>query len=259
MVKYKIILQYDGTRLNGWQKQGNTENTVQGKLERLLSELAGQPVAVQGASRTDAGVHAAAQVADFSLPQPCDCDYLLSYMNDRLPRDIAVQSVSTVPLRFHSRHSAHAKTYVYRIWNGPVRSVFDRQYQWYIPAGPQLQNGKIIEIPPLDVNAMGQAAADFTGTHDFGAFCTKRQAKKSSVRTVYGAAVEQDGPALRITFRGSGFLYNMVRIMVGTLVEIGTGERPANDVPRILAQGDRAAAGMTAPPCGLTLTDITYL
>lgn len=258
MGKYKIILQYDGTRLNGWQRQGNTDNTVQGKLEQLLCKMAGHPVEVRGAGRTDAGVHAAAQVADFDLEGTYDCEYLLAYMNTWLPQDITVQSVTPAPPRFHSRLNARTKTYEYRIWNDPVRPVFHRQYQWYIPWGAQLQAGKMSHIPPLNVTAMEQAAADFVGTHDFCSFCTKRQAKKSSVRTIYAVKVAQNGPEICISFCGNGFLYNMVRIMAGTLVEIGMGARPAGDIPRILEAGNREEAGMTAPAWGLTLKEITY-
>lgn len=259
MGNYKMIVQYDGTRLNGWQRQGNTGNTVQGKLEQVLGKMAGHPVEVRGAGRTDAGVHAAAQVADFALEEQYACGYLLAYMNAWLPRDIAVQSVEPAPPEFHSRLNAKKKVYEYRIWNDPVRPVFYREYQWYIPCGRQFQDGKISELPPLDLTAMERAAADYVGTHDFSSFCTKKQTKKSPVRTVYSVNLAQNGPEIRITFCGNGFLYNMVRIMTGTLVEIGEGRRPKDDIPRILAERSRKAAGMTAPACGLTLKEIIYL
>lgn len=245
MEHYKIIVAYDGSRYDGWQRQGNTDRTVQGRLESVLSRLDGQTVELRGAGRTDAGVHAKGQVADFFLrssPSPAGVwDYLTRY----LPEDIAVLSCETAPERFHSRLSAVGKRYVYRIWNSATPNVFERKYLTQWPDA-------------LEVNAMNEAASLLLGRHDFKAFCSNKKFKKSSVRTLTALRVERLGDEVRLTFEGDGFLYNMVRILTGTLVEVGMGERDPRSMPAILASLDRQNAGRTMPPQGLILDEVFY-
>ena len=241
----KLTIQYDGSRYDGWQRQGNTDNTVQGKLEGVLSRLAGRPVEVHGAGRTDAGVHALGQVASVKLPGEHTSEEILNYVNQYLPEDIAVTVVEEAEERFHARLSAKGKVYRYAIRMGAVPDVFRRKYQYRVEG-------------PLDVPAMERAAALLTGTHDYRSFCSNKRYKKSTVRTVQAIDIAADGPDLTITYRGDGFLYNMVRILAGTLLEVGLGERGAEEMPAILAALDRSAAGRTAPARGLTLMSVEY-
>ena len=245
MEHYKITLAYDGSRYDGWQRQGNTDRTIQGKLERVLSRLDEQPVELRGAGRTDAGVHAKGQVADFRLEHSLSPSEVHEYLNHYLPEDIAVLSCESCDPRFHARLSATGKRYVYRIWNSEIPNVFERKF---LTAWPQ----------ELDLEAMKQGAAHLVGTYDFKAFCANKKFKKSSVRTIYSIDITRIGNEIRFTFEGDGFLYNMVRILTGTLVEIGMGERGANDISAILASLDRTRAGRTMPPQGLILDEVFY-
>ena len=244
-MNWRLILSYDGSRYNGWQKQGNTENTIQGKLEQVLSRLMEQSIEVQGAGRTDAGVHALGQVASVRLPGKWDPRQLQEKLNEYLPEDIAVLEAAPAEDRFHARLSARGKTYRYEIRIGTVPDVFRRKYQWQLADQPDLEK-------------MRAAAAQLIGTRDFRSFCGNRQFKKSTVRTVESIDIQQDGADLTITFRGDGFLPYMVRILTGTLVEVGLGKIPAASIPEILAAKDRMAAGPTAPAKGLTLVEVRY-
>ena len=219
-MNYKMILQYDGTRYNGWQKQGNTDNTIQGKLETLLSRIAGEPVEIHGAGRTDAGVHAAGQ-------------------------DIEVTSLARMPERFHSRLNAVDKTYEYRIVIDGRKHVFERKYVYFPEA-------------PLDVEKMKEASKAFIGTYDFRSFCANKRMKKSTVRTITGIDFcEKDG-ILIISYTGTGFLYHMVRILTGTLVEAGMGKRDIASMMELLKAKNRESAGFLAPACGLLLKEVRY-
>lgn len=244
-MNYKLTIQYDGSRYDGWQKQGNTDNTIQGKLEAVLSRLAGQPIELHGAGRTDAGVHAEGQVASVKLPGNRPADEVMDYLNRYLPEDIAVIAAEEVHDRFHARLSAAGKIYRYDIRLGTTPDVFRRKYQYRVEE-------------PLNIDAMRQAAALLTGTHDYRAFCANKRYKKSTVRTVHNIDIQVVGFDMTITFRGNGFLYNMVRILTGTLLEVGLGERKAEDMPAILDSLDRTRAGKTAPAQGLTLVEVTY-
>ena len=245
MSNYRLTLCYDGTRWKGWQKQGNTEHTIQGKLETLLSRLLDQPVEVAGSGRTDAGTHAAMQVASFRAKTKLSPEEILSGLRQYLPADIGALSLEEAPPRFHARLSCVGKTYVYRIWNSPVPNVFERNYLYFLDE-------------PLDLSAMGRAAAALTGTHDYRAFCSLKRYKKSTVRTVEEIRIEALGPELRLTFSGDGFLYHMVRILTGTLLAVGGGELKPEDMADILASRDRTRAGETVPACGLCLTEVRY-
>ena len=245
---YKITIQYEGTRYDGWQKQGNTENTIQGKLEHVLERMTGQPVEVQGSGRTDAGVHAIGQVANFRLPDGWDqADAVMAYINRYLPEDIVVTAIEPVHDRFHSRLSAVKKVYTYQIETGQKRDVFIRRMQYGL--------GKT-----LDVEAMKKAAVLLEGTHDYKSFCGNPKMKKSTVRTVYSITVHEDpkSSVVSLAFVGNGFLQNMVRIMTGTLIEVGLGERSWQSMKNVLEAKDRQAAGVTAPAQGLCLAGVLY-
>lgn len=245
MYNYKLTIQYDGTRYRGWQVQGNTDQTIQGKLEGVLSRLTGQLVEVHGSGRTDAGVHALGQVANVKLPHPVEPSELLGELNRYLPADIGVIAAEPAPERFHARLNARSKTYRYRIWNSAIPNVLERSYLYVLPE-------------PLDVAAMERAAADLVGTHDFRSFCGLKRFKKSTVRTITDISITQDGAEVRLEFTGNGFLMRMVRILAGTLVEVGLGQRAADAMPAVLAAQDRAAAGPALPAQGLALVRVEY-
>ncbi|MCI8632723.1 MAG: tRNA pseudouridine(38-40) synthase TruA [Lachnospiraceae bacterium] len=245
MANYKLTIQYVGTKYNGWQRQGNTENTIQGKLEAILERLFTIPVEVIGSGRTDAGAHAFGQVANFHVPVEMDPEEILEYLNRYLPKDIAVSRVERVPDRFHSRFNVKRKTYQYRIWNSCISNVFEKNFVYEL-------------AEPLNTDRMKEAALYWIGEHDFKAFCSNKRLKKSTVRTIYEINIEELEPEIRITITGNGFLYNMVRIMVGTLIEIGMGEKLPSDVPAMLAGKDRRNAGFTAPSSGLMLMEVEY-
>ncbi len=245
MYNYKLTIQYDGTRYRGWQVQGNTDLTIQGKLEGVLSRLTGQPVELHGSGRTDAGVHALGQVASVKLPHPVEPSELLGELNRYLPADIGVIAAEPAPERFHARLNARSKTYRYRIWNSAIPNVLERSYLYVLPE-------------PLDVAAMERAAADLVGTHNFRSFCGLKRFKKSTVRTITDIAITQDGAEVRLEFTGNGFLMRMVRILAGTLVEVGLGQREADSMPAVLAAQDRAAAGPALPAQGLALVRVEY-
>ena len=245
MQNYKLTLSYDGTRYRGWQKQGNTAQTVQGKLEALLSRALEQPIEIAGSGRTDAGVHARRQVCSFRAETDKSCTEMLALLREFLPEDIGVLSLEKAPERFHARLSAVRKTYVYRIWNSATPCVFERKY---VCAEPH----------PLDLDAMRRAAAALCGRHEFSAFSTGKKTGRAATRTVESIAIERCGEEVRLTFTGDGFLYNMVRILTGTLLEVGLGERSPGDMAAILASRSRANAGPTAPAQGLFLWDVTY-
>lgn len=245
MKNYKLTIQYDGSRYSGWQMQGNTENTIQGKLQRVLGQLDGAPVEVQGSGRTDAGVHARGQVASVKLASEPECARLIAYCAQFLPRDIAVVDAQEAPERFHARLNARSKCYVYRIWNSLIPNVFERKYLC------QLEES-------LDPEAMAQGAALLVGTHDFRSFCGLRRFKKSTVRRIDAIQVERLGAEIRLTYTGNGFLNQMVRLITGALVETGLGLYPPEHITDILAAKDRSAAGRVMPPEGLCLESVTY-
>jgi len=245
MKNYKLTIQYDGTRYKGWQTQNTTDLTIQGKIEDILTRLAGRPVDLTGSGRTDAGVHAFGQVANVHLEETLTTEEIRDYLNRYLPEDIAVTAVEEADERFHSRYHALSKTYLYRIHTGKVPNVFERKYMY------MYQN-------PLDVSRMRQAADYLVGTHDFKAFCGNKKMKKSTVRTIYEIKLEETENELRIYYTGNGFLQNMVRILTGTLIEIGDGRREPEEIVSILEGKNREAAGYTAPACGLTLCKVTY-
>ena len=244
-MNFKLTIQYDGTHYDGWQRQGNTDNTLQGRLEGVLSRMVGKPVEIQGAGRTDAGVHARGQVASVHLPEGYTPQEVQNYLNRYLPEDVAVVDVVEVGERFHARLSATGKEYRYHIRMGSVPDVFARKYQYRVEE-------------PLDIPAMERAAGYLTGKHDFRSFCGNRRFKKSTVREVFHIGVEVCGSDLTLVYRGDGFLYNMVRILTGTLLEVGLGQRTPESMVDILEARERTAAGKTAPAQGLVLQEVYY-
>lgn len=245
MKNYKITIQYDGTRYSGWQVQKCTPDTIQGKIEHVIETLAGHPVEIMGSGRTDAGVHARGQVANFLIEDNFKKEEIFSWLNEHLPKDIAVIQIEEVADRFHSRFSAKSKTYVYRIHTGNYSNVFERKFVY---------DYKGI----LDVNRMREAAKLLEGKHDFKSFCGNKRMKKSTVRTIYEIKIEELPGELKISYTGNGFLMNMVRILTGTLIEVGDGRRTPESMTDILEGLDRELAGYTAPPQGLMLEQVYY-
>lgn len=243
----KLLLEYDGGRYDGWKRLGKKSSgvTIQGKLEEVLQKMTGEPIEVIGSGRTDAGVHARGQVANFHTDSNMKCWEMKYYLNRYLPQDIGVLYVAEVPERFHSRLNALSKRYVYRVSIGDVPCVFDRKYTWYC-------------FDRLDVGLMKKAAALMVGEHDFKGFSSVKKTNKSTVRTVTKIDFEVKDREIDMIFEGNGFLYNMVRIMAGTLIEVGTGDRELESVSEVFQTKDREKAGMTLPPQGLFLEEVFY-
>ena len=240
-----MTVAYDGSRYRGWQSQKSTDVTIQGKLNQVFSELEGRKVEVQGSGRTDAGVHALGQVASVRLTVEKSIPEIMEYVNHYLPDDIGITEMEEAPKRFHARLSAQRKTYCYRIFNSVAPNVFERKWMCRIPE-------------PLDLEKMRQGAGYLEGTHDFAAFCTRHQKKKSSVRTIYRLEILSEGAEVDIRITGNGFLHNMVRIIAGTLVEIGQGRREPMEIKQLLEEGIREQAGGTMPARGLILQSVEY-
>ena len=245
MSNYKMVLQYEGTRYQGWQRQETTGNTIQGKLEALLTKMCGEKVEIQGSGRTDAGVHARGQIANVHMNTDMTPAEIMEYMNRYLPEDIGVISVEEVGERFHSRLNAKGKTYCYRIINSTVPHVFERRYAYVYPAH-------------LNPEAMREAASYLIGTHDFASFTSAKKSKKSTVRTIEEIRIEVTGDIISIFYSGNGFLFHMVRILTGTLLEVGIGARKPEEIKEILAKKQRDSAGFLVPASGLTLLEVRY-
>lgn len=238
-------MQYDGTRYQGWQKQDSTDNTLQGKLESLLKKMVGKEIEVDGSGRTDAGVHARGQVANFHLETDKMPNEIMEYMNLYLPEDIGVISIKEVPERFHSRLNAKGKTYEYRVINSKIPHVFDRKYVYVVEE-------------KLDIEKMQKAANLLCGNHDFKAFTNNKRTKKSTERTIESIKITRSNDEIKFEFSGTGFLYHMIRIMMGTLLEVGSGIRKPEDVTYILKSGKRENAGALVPALGLCLVEVRY-
>lgn len=245
MYNYKLTISYDGTRYNGWQRQGNTENTIQGKLNEIIGKYLEEDVDLAGSGRTDKGVHAKGQVASFKCSKLLEMENFLQNINSYLPLDIRILDVSRVPERFHARLSAVSKTYEYVIDNGKAADVFSRKYAWRVEE-------------ELDTGCMKQAAKLLMGTHDYKSFCGNKHFKKSSIRTVTDISIKEEEGKIILEFKGDGFLQNMVRILTGTIVEAGAGLREADTMPDILDGKNRELAGRMAPPEGLFLKKVEY-
>ena len=244
MRNLRLDICYDGTRYKGWQRLPGSDQTLQGKLETVLSRLLNENIEVSASGRTDAGTHAKGQVVSFHCENSMPCEKILEGLRTYLPEDVGVYSCKETSPRFHARLNAKEKTYCYRLWNGTEPCVFERKYVY-------------IDRSCLDVKAMNEAAQLYLGTHDFSAFCSNKNMKKSTVRAIKSFTVEKSGQEIRFTVTGNGFLQHMVRIMVGTLLEVGKGERTADTIPQLFG-ARRSEAGPAVPACGLCLMEVTY-
>ena len=245
MANYKLIVAYDGARYKGWQRLTNNEDTIQGKIETVLSRMTNDEVQVIGAGRTDAGAHARAQVANFHTDFKTTPDEIFKYLTEYLPKDISIISITKAGPRFHARFNATSRRYVYQIRTGLTPNPFDRQYRLHVPE-------------KLNYRLMEEACEYFLGTHDFQSFTSRKSKVKSNERTITRLELVKDGNNLDIVFEGSGFLHNMVRIITGTLIEIGLGKKRPSDINNIFAAKSRAAAGYTVSPQGLFLDEVTF-
>ena len=244
MRNLRLDICYDGTRYRGWQRLPGKGDTIQGKLETTLSRILGEPIEISGSGRTDAGVHARGQVANFHCESAMSVGEILENLRRYLPEDIGIYSCRDVSPRFHARLNAKEKTYCYRIWNSDSPCVFDRRYVTVIPER-------------LNISLMEEAAGHLLGQHDFSAFCGNAKMKKSTVRYIRAIEIKPLGEEIQIYFTGNGFLHNMVRILVGTLIEVGRRERSADSIPELFG-GKRAEAGFLAPAQGLCLMEVFY-
>ena len=243
MRNYKLVISYDGSRYKGWQRQPLIDLTIQSTLENRVGELLGYPVEVSGSGRTDAGVHARGQVATVKVAGLLD-DNFIEKLNLVLPEDIRVLEMELVPNRFHARYSAKGKRYCYYIDTSERPSVFKRKFVYHYPQ-------------TLNLEEMKRAVNYLIGNHDFTAFTDDRE-EKSKVREIYDIQITREGSCLKLEYYGSGFLYHMVRILTGTLLEVGCGEKRPEDIPVIMEQKQRANAGFLAPAKGLFLEKVYY-
>ena len=244
MRNLRLDICYDGSRYKGWQRLPGTDATIQGKIEQCLSKILGEPIEISGSGRTDAGVHARGQVANFHCESTMPAPEILANLRRYLPEDIGIDSCKECSERFHARLNAKEKTYLYRLWNSEKPCVFERRFAAVMP-------GK------LDIAAMERAAAHLEGEHDFSAFCGNPKFKKSTVRFIRSVEIRRVGEETHFLFTGNGFIHNQVRIMVGTLIEVGRGEREPDSIPALFG-GKRAEAGFLAPAQGLCLMEVTY-
>jgi len=244
MRNLRLDICYDGTRYRGWQRLAGRDDTIQGKLETALSRILGEEIEISGSGRTDAGVHAKHQIASFHTESTQTCEEILEQLRRYLPEDIGIHSCKDASPRFHARLNAKEKTYEYRIWNSGAPCVFERRWVAVMPE-------------KLDLAAMSEAAQHLCGEHDFSAFCGNAKMKKSTVRYIRSIEILTVGNEVRLRFTGNGFLHNMVRILVGTLVEVGRGERTPESIEELFGN-KRAEAGFLAPAKGLCLEEVTY-
>lgn len=244
-MNYGLRIQYDGTRFDGWQRQKESDQTIQGKIEAVIGRMLEENIEIHGAGRTDAGVHALGQVANFHTQKKRDCAWMMEQMNRFLPEDIGILEVREMPERFHSRLWAKEKIYRYRIGRAKEKNVFTRRWVYGF-------------YEPLDLEAMRKAAQLLCGTNDYTSFCANKRMKKSAVRTVSEIKIEEKDAEIWMTFVGNGFLHHMVRIMTGTLLEVGTGKTDPQSMAQLLEKRDRQCAGRTAPAQGLALVQVLY-
>jgi len=244
MRNLRLDICYEGTRYRGWQRLSGTDNTIQSKLEQTLSRILGEPIEVSASGRTDAGTHAMRQVVSFHCESTMPCEEILFQLRRYLPADIGIYSCKNVSPRFHARLNAKTKTYVYRVWNSESPCVFDRKFVYIDPR-------------ELDLDTMVYGADSFLGEHDFSAFCANKKMKKSTVRFIHSFDIWRNGNEVVFKVTGNGFLHHMVRIMVGTLLEVGRGERKAESISELFS-GKREDAGELVPACGLCLMEVNY-
>jgi tRNA pseudouridine38-40 synthase len=244
MRNIRLDICYEGSRYRGWQRLPGKDDTIQAKLENALTRILGENIEISGSGRTDAGVHAQGQVASFHCRSNMPCDEILRELRKFLPEDIGIHSVKECSERFHARLNAKEKTYLYRIWNSDAPCVFQRKFVTQIPE-------------QLDLAAMTRAARYLEGEHDFSAFCGNPKFKKSTVRFIRSVRVYGMGGEVHLEFTGNGFIQNQVRIMVGTLLEVGLGRRAPDSIPALFG-AKRSEAGFLAPAQGLCLQEVFY-
>ena len=244
MRNIKLTIEYDGKEFNGWQKQPNKLN-IQGEIERAIEEITGEQVDLYGSGRTDAGVHSLGQVANFKTNSKLPIEKVAIAINSKLKKSIRIKKAEEVSENFHSRYNCHKKKYRYIINNSSQGSAIYRGLEYHVSQ-------------KLNVEKMKKAIKFFEGEHDFKAFKSSGTSSKSSVRTIYNAELKQNGERIIIELTGNGFLYNMVRIISGTLLEVGLGNIKAEDIPNIIESKDRKMAGKTLPPHGLYLVEVMY-
>lgn len=245
MRNIKLTIEYDGGRYLGWQRLGNSDKTIQGKIENVLKQITGTAIEIIGSGRTDAGTHAKGQIANFKTDTLIELPELLSSFNHQLPKDIVVKNAEEVSERFHARYNAAGKKYSYYVWNDVIPSAFKRNYSFHC-------------TEKLDTALMDEACRKLIGTHDFIGFSSLKRTKKSTVRTMEELSIQKEGGMLHFTFVGDGFLYKMVRIIMGTLLEIGAGGLPLETIDEVFKRKIRSDAGMTVPAHGLFLEEVYY-
>lgn len=245
MRNLKIEIEYDGSRYKGWQTQKGNIATIQEKLQNVISKMTGEEIQIIGCGRTDAGVHAENYIANFTTNCEKTVEEMLEYLYEYLPEDIVVKSMKDTSERFHARYNVISKTYVYRINNNKYRNVFNKKYTCHIPE-------------KLDIEVMQKAAAILVGTYDFMSFTTLKNKSKATVRTINYINIRENNGMIEMEFNGNGFLKNMVRIISGTLIEIGLGTKKFEDMKKILESKQRSEAGPTAHAHGLTLKSVQY-
>ncbi|MHC1684790.1 MAG: tRNA pseudouridine(38-40) synthase TruA [Clostridiaceae bacterium] len=245
MRNLKMTIEYDGTRYKGWQKQKGDISTIQDKIEKVLSKMTGEDIQVIGCGRTDSGVHAENYVANFNTNSDLTVETMINYLYEFLPEDIVVKEMKDTSERFHARYNVKSKTYVYRINNNTFRNVFIRKYAYHTDA-------------KLDLQKMRDAAKPLIGTHDFQSFTSLKPKTKSTLRTINYINISENEGIIEIEVNGNGFLWNMVRIIAGTLIEAGVGKLNSKDVERILNEKKRSESGPIAQAKGLTLKEVNY-
>lgn len=245
MRNIKLTIEYDGKRYSGWQRLGDDDKTIQGKIEAVLAQMTGEKIEIIGSGRTDSGTHARGQVANFKTKSQMSTSEMLVFLNRYLPRDIVVNHIEEMPERFHARYNATGKKYSYYVWNDPIPTVFERNHSFYYPQ-------------PLDIAKMNEACQKLMGRHDFIGFSALKKTKKSTVRSLQSIKIQQEGKMLHFTFIGDGFLYKMVRIMMGTLLDIGAGKLQLSAIDEIFENKVREKAGETVPAQGLFLDKVYY-
>lgn len=245
MRNIKLIIEYDGSRYSGWQRLKDSDQTIQGKLESVISEMVKSPIEIIGSGRTDAGAHARGQVANFKTKSNMPIVDMHKYINHYLPQDIIVKEVEQVSEKFHSRYNAKSKKYTYHIWNHWIPSAFQRKYSYHF-------------IEELNIGLMEEAAKRLIGTHDFIGFSSVKKTNKSTIRTIEEITIVKEGNMLKFNFIGDGFLHNMVRIIMGSLLEVGMGEKKVFYLDEILKSKTRSVAGKTLPSQGLFLEEVHY-
>lgn len=245
MRNIKLTIEYDGTRYLGWQRLGDSDKTIQGKIENILTQITRSKIEIIGSGRTDAGTHARGQVANFKTDSKMALSEMIESLNRYLPQDIVIKEIEEVPERFHARYNAKGKKYSYYLWNNAIPSAFERHYSFHYSE-------------ELDFDLMDEACRKLIGTHDFIGFSSLKKTKKSTTRTINEVSIKKEGDLIHFTFIGDGFLHKMVRILMGTLLEIGSGTLKLETIDEVFKSKIRSEAGMTVPAQGLFLDEVYY-